>query len=311
MRQITIIGLVAAILLVAAGYWWWSNQQTTGIGLSGMIEIDGSSTVFPITQAMAEEFQNIHPGVKINVGISGTGGGFKRFTKGETDISDASRPISTSEVDVAHTNNINYVEFKIALDGIAVVVNPQNIWVDYLTTAELNAIWKTNSSVTRWSDVRVGWPDQPLHLYGPGTDSGTFDYFTEVINGKTKASRADFTASEDDNILVQGVSGDADSLGYFGYAYYVENADKVKIVPIDSGLGPVTPDDSTITNNEYTPLSRPLFIYVNTASLQREEVRAFAEFYMENGEILVHEVGYTPLDAQVYENNLSKINSMP
>jgi phosphate transport system substrate-binding protein len=276
-----------------------------------MIEIDGSSTVFPITQAMAEEFQNIHPGVKINVGISGTGGGFKRFTKGETDISDASRPISTSEVNTAHTNNINYVEFKIALDGVAVVVNPQNIWVDYLTTAELNAIWKTNSSVTRWSDVRVGWPDQPLHLYGPGTDSGTFDYFTEVINGKTKASRADFTASEDDNILVQGVSGDADSLGYFGYAYYVENSDKVKIVPIDSGSGPVTPDDSTITNNEYTPLSRPLFIYVNTASLQREEVRAFAEFYMENGEILVHEVGYTPLDAQVYENNLSKINSMP
>ncbi|MCI0482162.1 MAG: phosphate ABC transporter substrate-binding protein PstS family protein [Candidatus Dadabacteria bacterium] len=311
MRKTAIIGLVAAILLVAAGYWWWSNQQATGIGLSGTIEIDGSSTVFPITQAMAEEFQNIHPGVKINVGISGTGGGFKRFTKGETDISDASRPISTSEVDAAHTNNINYIEFKIALDGIVVVVNPQNIWVDYLTTAELKAIWETNSTVRSWSDVRAGWPDQPLHLYGPGTDSGTFDYFTEVINGKTKASRADFTASEDDNILVQGVSGDENSLGYFGYAYYVENADKVKIVPIDSGSGPVTPDDSTITNNEYTPLSRPLFIYVNTASLQREGVKAFAEFYMENGEILVQEVGYTPLDALVYENNLSKINSMP
>lgn len=311
MKNTTIIGLVAAILLVAGGFWWWSNQQATGTGLSGTIEIDGSSTVFPITQAMAEEFQNINPDVKINVGISGTGGGFKRFTKGETDISDASRPISASEIAAAQTNNIDYVELEIALDGVAVVVNPQNTWVDYLTTAELKAIWNQNSTVTKWSEVRAGWPDQPLHLYGPGTDSGTFDYFTEVINGKAKSSRADFTASEDDNILVQGVSGDANSLGYFGYAYYVENADKVKVVPIDSGSGPVTPDDAAITSNEYTPLSRPLFIYVNAASLQRDEVRAFAEFYMENGEILVHEVGYTPLDAQVYQDNLSTINNMP
>ena len=260
---------------------------------------------------MAEEFQNIHPGVKINVGISGTGGGFKRFIKGETDISDASRPISTSETDAAQTNNVDYVELEIALDGIAVVVNPGNTWVDHLTTAELKAIWEPNSTVTMWSDVRAGWPTRPIHLYGPGTDSGTFDYFTEVINGKTKASRADFTASEDDNILVQGVSGDQNSLGYFGYAYYVENKDKVKVVPIDSGSGPVSPDDSTITSNAYTPLSRPLYIYVNTASLQREEVRAFVEFYMVNGEVLVHEVGYTPLDAQVYEDNLSTIKSLP
>ena len=313
MKQTTIIGITAAIIIVAAGgYWWWSNQQTTHVvKFSGTIEIDGSSTVFPITQAVAEEFQKLNTDVKINVGISGTGGGFKRFTKGETDISDASRPISSSEVDLAKTNKINYIELKIALDGIAVVVNPKNTWVDYLTTAELKMIWRPNSTVSRWSDVRAGWPDQPIHLYGPGTDSGTFDYFTEVINGKTKASRADFTASEDDNILVQGVSGDPNSLGYFGYAYFIENKAKLKDIPIDSGSGPIAPNDSTITSNSYKPLSRPLFIYVNTAALKRAEVKAFVEFYMQNGETLVHEVGYTPLAAQVYKDNLSAIKSLP
>jgi phosphate transport system substrate-binding protein len=309
----SIIGIVAALIIVAAGgYWWWSNQQAANtVKLSGTIEIDGSSTVFPITQAVAEEFQKINSDVRINVGISGTGGGFKRFTKGETDISDASRPISSSEVDLAKTNKIGYVELKIALDGIAVVVNPKNTWVDYLTTAELKMIWQPNSTVTKWSDVRASWPDQPIHLYGPGTDSGTFDYFTEVINGKTKASRADFTASEDDNILVQGVSGDPNSLGYFGYAYFVENKAKLKDIPIDSGSGPVAPNDSTITSNEYKPLSRPLFIYVNTAALKRAGVKAFIEFYMQNGEVLVHEVGYTPLAAKVYKDNLSTIKNLP
>ena len=313
MKQTSIIGIIAALLIVAAGgYWWMTNQQAPNIGkLSGTIEIDGSSTVFPITQAVAEEFQKINPDVKINVGISGTGGGFKRFTKGETDISDASRPISTSEVDLAKTNKISYIELKIALDGIAVVVHPKNTWVDYLTTTELKKIWQANSTVTKWSDVRAGWPDQPIHLYGPGTDSGTFDYFTEVINGKAKSSRADFTASEDDNILVQGISGDPNSLGYFGYAYYIENKAKLKDVPIDSGSGPVAPNDSTITSNTYKPLSRPLFIYVNSASLKRAEVKAFVEFYMVNGEALVHEVGYTPLSAQVYKDNLSTIKNLP
>jgi phosphate transport system substrate-binding protein len=313
MKQTSIIGIIAALLIVATGgYWWMTNQQAPNtVKLSGTIEIDGSSTVFPITQAVAEEFQKINPDVKINVGISGTGGGFKRFTKGETDISDASRPISTSEVDLAKTNKISYIELKIALDGIAVVVHPQNTWVDYLSTAELKKIWHPNSTVTKWSDVRAGWPDISIHLYGPGTDSGTFDYFTEVINGKAKSSRADFTASEDDNILVQGVSGDPNSLGYFGYAYYIENKAKLKDVPIDSGSGPVAPNDSTITSNTYKPLSRPLFIYVNSASLKRAEVKAFVEFYMVNGEALVHEVGYTPLSAQVYKDNLSTIKNLP
>ena len=305
------IGIAALILVAAAGgYWWWTSQQTSTVKLSGTIEIDGSSTVFPVTQAVAEEFQKINTDVRVNVGISGTGGGFKRFTKGETDINDASRPISTSEIELTKTNKINYVELKIALDGIAVVVNPKNTWVNYLTTAELKMIWNANSTVTKWSDVRPTWPDQPLNLYGPGTDSGTFDYFTEVINGKTKSSRADFTASEDDNILVQGITGDTNSLGYFGYAYYAENEAKLKVVPIDSGAGPVTPNDSTITSNTYTPLSRPLFIYVNTASLERPEMMAFVEFYMVNGEALVHEVGYTPLASQVYKDNLNTIKNL-
>jgi phosphate transport system substrate-binding protein len=311
MKQTSIIGIIIALLIVAVGgYWWWTNQQVP-TGLSGSIEIDGSSTVFPITQAVAEEFQKINSNVRINVGISGTGGGFKRFVTGETDISDASRPISASEIAAAVANKINYIELKIALDGIAVVVHPQNTWVDYFTTAELKKIWEPNSTVTKWSDVRAGWPDQPIHLYGPGTDSGTFDYFTEVINGKAKSSRADFTASEDDNILVQGVSGDPNSLGYFGYAYFAENTAKLKAVPIDSGSGPVTPNDTTITSNAYSPLSRPLFIYINMAALRRAEVKAFAEFYMENGETLVHEVGYTPLASQVYSDNLSTINNAP
>jgi phosphate transport system substrate-binding protein len=310
MKQTTIIGIAAIILVAASGYWWWTSQQVPTAKLSGTIEIDGSSTVFPVTQAVAEEFQKANTDVRINVGISGTGGGFKRFTKGETDINDASRPITTSEIDLTTTNKINYVELKIALDGIAVVVNSQNTWVDYLTTAELKMIWNANSTVTKWSDIRPTWPDQPINLYGPGTDSGTFDYFTEEINGKTKSSRADFTASEDDNILVQGISGDPNSLGYFGYAYYAENKAKLKVVPIDSGAGPVTPDDSTITSNTYTPLSRPLFIYVNTAALERPEVMAFVEFYMVNGEALVHEVGYTPLVSQVYQDNLSTIKNL-
>ncbi len=311
MKQTTMIGIAAIILVAAAGgYWWWTSQQTSTVKLSGTIEIDGSSTVFPVTQAVAEEFQKINTDVRVNVGISGTGGGFKRFTKGETDINDASRPISTSEIELTKTNKINYVELKIALDGIAVVVNPKNTWVNYLTTAELKMIWNANSTVTKWSDVRPTWPDQPLNLYGPGTDSGTFDYFTEVINGKTKSSRADFTASEDDNILVQGITGDTNSLGYFGYAYYAENEAKLKVVPIDSGAGPVTPNDSTITSNTYTPLSRPLFIYVNTASLERPEMTAFVEFYMVNGEALVHEVGYTPLASQVYKDNLNTIKNL-
>jgi phosphate transport system substrate-binding protein len=304
-RNTTIAIVVAAVVVVIAGYWWLTSSQQAD--LRGTIEIDGSSTVFPITQAVAEEFQNLHPDVRVNVGISGTGGGMKRFTVGETDISDASRPIKESEAEIAQNNGIEYYELEIAIDGLAVIVNKDNDFVDYLTTDELKMIWGPESIVDTWDDVRSEWPNEPIRLYGPGTDSGTFDYFTDTINGDEGASRPDFTASEDDNVLVQGIAGDKYSLGYFGYAYYIENTDKLKIVPIDSGNGPVTPSDDTINAGEYTPLSRPIFIYVSKASLEKPEVEEFVIFYMEHATELVSEVGYTPFPESVYEANISEI----
>ena len=302
-RTIMMIAVIA-LVVIAVGY-WYSTIGTQNI--AGTIEIDGSSTVYPVTQAVAEEFLKVYPNVYPIVGVSGTGGGFKRFTVGETDISDASRPIKESEAQAAVDNNIEYFEFEIALDGLAVVVNFDNTWVDFLTVEELNLIWNPESEVDSWNDIRPEWPDHPIRLYGPGTDSGTFDYFTEVINGESGSSRSDYTASEDDNVLVQGISGDNYALGYFGYAYYAENAGILKIVPIDSGKGPITPTDQTINTGQYEPLSRPLFIYVNKASLQRTEVEDFVRFYMENAEQLVSEVGYTPLPALVYQQNLADL----
>jgi len=301
--------MVIAFLIISAGaYYRWATEQNAGGGLTGTIEIDGSSTVFPITQAVAEEFQKVYPSVRVNVGVSGTGGGFKRFTAGETDINDASRPIKGSEEERAAQNGVQYLELRVALDGVAVVVSTSNTWVDHLTVEELKAIWEPGSTVDSWDEVRPGWPSSPLRLYGPGTDSGTFDYFTEVIVGEAGASRPDYTASEDDNILIQGVSGDRYSLGYFGYAFYAENRDKLRIVPVDSGAGPVAPSDATITGGQYEPLSRPLFIYVSAKSLERPEVRAFTLFYMENALDLVSEVGYTPLPEEVYLENLEMIS---
>ncbi|MFH2110597.1 MAG: PstS family phosphate ABC transporter substrate-binding protein [Candidatus Bathyarchaeota archaeon] len=307
-NNVMIAGIVAVLIVAAGGYYWWTTQQNTNNAeLSGTIEVDGSSTVFPITQAVAEEFQQVYPDIRVNVGVSGTGGGFKRFTVGETDISDASRPIKDSEKELAQQNGVEYVELRIALDGIAVVVNKDNTWVDYLTVEELKMMWEPESTVDSWDDIRPEWPAQPIRLYGPGTDSGTFDYFTAEIVGEEDASRPDFTASEDDNILVQGIAGDQYSLGYFGYAYYAENRDKLRIIPIDSGNGPVTPSDSTINGGQYTPLSRPLFIYVSKSSLEKPEVKTFVEFYIENALNLVSEVGYTPLPEEVYADNLDLI----
>jgi phosphate transport system substrate-binding protein len=311
MKRRTMLITAVMVAVIAGGLAYWYYVIANAPKLVGTIEIDGSSTVYPITAAVAEEFQNQNPDVRVNVGISGTGGGFKRFTVGEIDISDASRPIKSSEAEAAQQNGIKYIEFSIALDGLSVVANHQNTWVDYMTVQELNMTWRPNSTVTKWSDIRSSWPSEPIHLYGPGTDSGTFDYFTEVIVGKVDASRPDYTASEDDNILVQGIAGDTYSLGYFGYAYYAENTDKLKIVPIDAGNGPVTPSDETINAGQYVPLSRPLFIYVSKESLERVEVKAFVRFYMENGEQLVAEVGYTPLPASVYQENLSTLNQLP
>ena len=277
------------------------------VSLRGTVEIDGSSTVFPISEAVAEEFNKVHPNVRVNVGVSGTGGGFKRFTVGETDISDASRAIKDSEHEAAVANGIEYHELRVGTDGLSVMVSTQNDFLDCLTVGELKMIWDTGSEVNNWNQVRSGFPDRPLRLYGPDTDSGTFDFFTEEINGEAQVSRADYTASADDNVLVQGISGDRNALGYFGYAYYAENADKLKLVAVDDGDGCVTPTPDTILSGEYKPLTRPLFIYVNKKSLERPEVRTFVEFYMEHGEELTREVGYVPVAASAYTDNLKII----
>ena len=281
------------------------KEQRTA--LSGTIEIDGSSTVFPITEAVAEEFNKVASSVRVNVGVSGSGGGFKRFVVGETDISDASRPIKASEAEIAKENGISYYEFLVGVDGLSVMVSPDNNFVECLTVEQLHELWKPESMVQNWSDINPAWPNKKVNLYGPGTDSGTFDYFTEEVNGESGLSRADYTASEDDNVLVQGISGDRNALGYFGYAYYAENMDKLKLVAVDSGEGCVTPSVETIADGTYSPLSRPLFIYVSHSSLERPEVKAFVEFYMENGAELTAEVGYVPLSAQDYQDNLNLV----
>ena len=263
--------------------------------LAGDIRIDGSSTVFPVSEAIAEEFQAVHPGVRVTVAFSGTGGGFKKFCAGETDANDASRPIKDEEAVGCAGAGVTPVELAVATDGLSVVVSPENDWIDCLTVDELKRIWDQGSTVERWSDVRAGWPAEEIALFGPGADSGTFDYFTEEINGEAKRSRSDYTQSEDDNALVQGIAGDRNALGYFGYAYFVENEDKVKAVPIDGGSGCVAPTEATINEGTYTPLSRPLFIYPSAESLARPEVKAFFDFYLETVGDIVGEVGYVPL----------------
>ena len=275
--------------------------------LSGLIQVDGSSTVFPITEAMAEEFQKATGGrVRVTVGISGTGGGFKKFCANETDISDASRPITASEMEACAKANVTYIELPVAFDGLSVMVNPRNTFVGAMKVSELKKMWEpaAQGQITRWSQVRPDWPDRHFRLYGPGTDSGTFDYFTQAINGKEKASRGDFTASEDDNVLVQGIASDVDALGYFGYAYYVENRDKLKLVAIDNekGAAPVLPSPETIANGTYQPLGRPIFIYVKQAALDRAEVREYVRFFTnpKNATNLVTEVGYVPFPEKYY-----------
>lgn len=281
--------------------------KTPTATLSGTIKLDGSSTVFPISEAMGEEFQKLYPNVRVTVGISGTGGGFKKFCAGETDISDASRPIKDPERSLCANNSITYEEFKVAFDGLSVMVNPQNTWVDSMTVAELKKIWEPNSTVKTWRDVRPNWPDEKIILVGADTDSGTFDYFTEAIVGKEKSSRSDYTASADDNVLVQAIAGEKYALGYFGYAYYVENSNKLKLVAIDAGKGSVLPSEQTILDGTYNPLSRPLFIYVKKESLNRPEVREFVKYYLTTGKELVPQVGYVTMQDSVYEEGLSRL----
>ncbi|MFN3939332.1 MAG: PstS family phosphate ABC transporter substrate-binding protein, partial [Chitinophagales bacterium] len=277
--------------------------------LSGSVKIDGSSTVFPLTEAVAEEFRFTQKEVQVTVGESGTGGGFKKFGRNEVDICNASRSIRPDEMKACEEAGIAYLELEVAYDGLAVMVHKDNNWVDYLTVEELKKIWEPEAQgkITKWNQIRPEWPDIELHLYGPGTASGTYDYFTEAICGKTGASRGDYTASENDNVLVQGLGGDKGGLGYFGIAYYDANKEKLKLVPIDNGNGPVLPSKETVLDKSYKPLSRPLFIYVNSASLKRPEVTAFLEFYMDNAGELANEVGYINLEADLYKQMKQKL----
>lgn len=295
MKTVRLLTLVfAAFLLMTSCK---EDKKVKSEKLSGEIKIDGSSTVYPITEAVAEEFRAIQPDVRVTVGVSGTGGGFKKFSRGETAISDASRPIKQKEITACEENNIKYVELSVAYDGLAVLINPQNDWVEHFTVEELKRLWEPDAqgTITKWSQIREGWPDEEIHLFGPGTASGTYDYFSEAICGKKVGTRGDFTASEDDNVLVQGIAGDKYSVGFFGLAYYEENKEILKLVGVDNGNGPVTPTLESVSNGSYAPLSRPIFIYVNDKAAAKEEVRQFVNFYLEKTAELATEVGYIPL----------------
>ena len=280
-----------------------------------LVKVDGSSTVYPITEAVAEDFQKSKKNsVRVTVGISGTGGGFKKFCRGETDVSNASRPITKKEMEDCKAAGIEYLEMPVAYDALTVVINPKNTWAKTLTVAELKAIWEpaAQGKITNWKQVNPAFPDRPIKLYGPGADSGSFEYFTEAINGKSKSTRGDFTASEDDNVLVQGVSRDVGGLGYFGYAYYTENKDKLSAVAVVAAAGKpaVSPSLETVINGSYQPLARPIFIYINAKSAAKPEVKEFVEYYMKNGEKLTKEVKYISLPAKAYAYNLEHFAKM-
>lgn|SRR5574341_235503 len=300
MRNYGKLTIVTASLLLA-------GFLTAGAAKAeGLVKIDGSSTVYPITEAVAEEYQKAVKGAtKVTVGISGTGGGFKKFCRNETDISDASRPILKKEMDICKEAGVQYIELPVAYDALTVVVNTGNDWLKSITVDELKKMWapEAQGAVLKWNQVNPAWPDADLKLFGPGADSGTFDYFTEAVVGKAKSSRGDFTASEDDNVLVQGVARDKNALGYFGYAYYAENSKKLKAVPVveKAGKPAVLPSFDTVKNGTYQPLSRPIFIYVNAKSIEKPEIREFVEFYLKNAPRLVNEVKYVPLPDSAYK----------
>jgi len=303
-----VLALALPLTLAAAA----CQPSGSDSGLGGRVEIDGSSTVFPITEAMAEEFQLANRGVRVTVGVSGTGGGFERFCAGETDISDASRPIKPSEEALCAAAGIEFVELPVAFDGLTVAVNPDDDWVDFLTVEEVRHIFRPEDPATNWRDVRDGFPDEEIVVFAPGADSGTFDYFTETINGESGAHRSQNTTfSEDDNVLVIGVSGERGGIGYFGYSYYINNAGRLKAAPI---VNPATgeavlPSLETINSGTYAPLSRPLFIYVAADALLRPEITAFVEFYLTEGRPLIDapEVGYVQLPDALYERNLERL----
>jgi phosphate transport system substrate-binding protein len=304
-----VVRTIAAVIVAAS---------LAGISMTAqgqLVKIDGSSTVYPITEAVAEEFQKSKKGaIRVTVGISGTGGGFKKFCRGETDISNASRPITKSEMKDCSAAGITYLEMPVAYDALTVVINPKNGFLKSATVAEMKKLWEPGAQgkITRWNQVNPAWPDAPVKLFGAGADSGTFEYFTEAIVGKSKSSRGDYTASEDDNVLVQGVSRDVNAIGYFGYAYYAENRDKLKALPIvNEKLGkPIEPSAETVMNGTYQPLSRPIFVYVNAKSASKPEVREFLAYFNKNADKLVKEVKYVPLPAKAYSYNMETLGKM-
>ncbi|MGM0589066.1 MAG: PstS family phosphate ABC transporter substrate-binding protein [Bacteroidota bacterium] len=296
-------------LLVFVGLFITSCGSGGDNGLSGEVKIDGSSTVYPITEAVAEEFRAEAPRVRVTVGVSGTGGGFKKFLRGETDINDASRMIKPSEIEEAKQNDIDYVRLSVAYDGIAVVINPENDWANNLTLDELRKIWEpaAQGKITKWNQIRSEWPDEEIHLFGPGVASGTYDYFTEAIVGESGASRGDYTASEDDNVLVQGVSTDKYAMGFFGIAYYEENMDKLNLIKVENSEGEfIEPTTETVADGSYNPLSRPLFIYVSEYGVQRKSVREFVSFYLKTAPSLAKQVGYVAMPDSVYQTQIKK-----
>ena len=297
--------VLALVFIVSCGGGTGSQGESESSGT--LIRIDGSSTVFPISEAVAEEFQRANPGTRATVGVSGTGGGFQKFCAGETDISDASRPIRSAEIVACQKSGVEYIELPVAYDGLAIVVNPKNKWADVITVAELKQLWapEAQGKTMRWNQLRPSWPDREIRLFGAGVDSGTYDYFTEAIVGKEGASRGDFTSSEDDNVLVQGVASDELALGFLPLAYVEQNKSRLKIVPVDdgkpdNGSGPIVPSEQTVRDGTYQPLSRPLFIYVARKAADRPEIQKFVESYFASPE-LIREVGYVELTPQIYE----------
>ena len=304
-RQIALAIFMGLLLSSCSGD---SSEGT----LSGEVKIDGSSTVFPISEAVAEEFRSEAPNVRVTVGVSGTGGGFQKFIRGDVDINNASREIQPSEIKKAEENGVDYVRLSVAFDGLAVVVNPENDWVDYLTVEELEKIWEPSAqgTLTKWSQIREGWPEEEFHLYGPGVASGTYDYFTEAIVGESGSSRGDFTASEDDNVLVQGIATDKYALGFFGLAYFEENEDRLKLIGVDNTSGePIKPTLETVSNGTYAPLSRPLFIYVSESAAQKKPVQEFVDFYLNNAPELSKDIGYVPMPDSAYQRQKDKFQN--
>lgn len=302
--------IAAAGLLMSCG---GGNKAPKNLNdnISGEISIDGSSTVYPITEAVAEEFRTVAPKVKVTVGVSGTGGGFKKFSRGEIDIADASRLIKEKEIKLCDESGISYLGIPVAYDGLAVIVNPENDWVDHFTVEELKKLWEpaAQGTIKKWNQIRAEWPDEEIHLFGPGTASGTYDYFAEAICGKKVGTRGDYTASEDDNVLVQGIARDKFGLGFFGLAYFEENADKLKLVGVDNGSGVISPSLETVGNGTYAPLSRPIFIYVSTSAVKKPQVVDFVNFYIENAAVLSAEVGYIPLLESEYQKEINNFKN--